>query len=382
MAQLSEIKQLRIWLIVALVVFALLWLLSDVLFPFVAGMTIAYFLDPLVDRLERRRIGRTLSTLIVLVGFLILFAAFLLVLAPMIYNQSVGLIENFPKYLSEINMRLMPRIEALRPMLGISGTVSNEVAEAVREGGNEIFSWLSKAVGSVLTGGIAVVGLFTSLVLTPVVAFYILRDWDTMVDKIDSWLPRQYAGTIRQLAREADESMAGYMRGQALVCLILGSFYGLTLAIVGLEFGLAIGLFAGVISFIPYVGTLVGGVMAIGMALVQFPPDWASVFIVIGIFVFGQAVEGNYLSPKLVGDRVGLHAVWIMFALVAGGALFGFTGVLIAVPVAAIIGVLCRFFMKKYLASRLYDDGHVPPFQVPPVHIEPPTGDPSPTDPA
>lgn len=368
---LSETKQRRIWIGVGVVAILILWLLHDVLFPFVAGMVLAYFLDPLVDRLERRGVGRTLGTTIVLIGFLLLLTAFLLLLAPMIYGQAVGFVENLPKYLSELNMRLMPKIEALRPKLGISGTVGNEVAEAMRDSSGKIFDWLGKAAGSVLVGGLALFDIVATLVLTPVVAFYMLRDWDRMVAKVDSWLPRRYAGTIRQLGSEADKSVAGYLRGQALVCLILGVFYAVSLALVGLQFGLVIGLVAGAITFLPYVGSLVGGVLAIGMALVQFPPDWVSVAIVAGIFVLGQAVEGNYLSPKLVGDRVGLHAVWIIFALMAGGALFGFTGLLLAVPVAAIIGVLTRFFMKQYLASKLYDDGHVPPFQVPPVLIDP-----------
>ncbi len=368
---LTEKKQLRIWIGVGIAAILILWLLHDVLMPFVAGIVLAYFLDPLVDRLERRGIGRTLGTCIVLVGFLLLVVAFLLLLAPMIYEQAVSFASNVPKYLSDLNMRLMPKIEALRPKLGISGTVGNEVAEAVRERSGAIFEWLGKAMGSVLMRGLALFNVVATLVLTPVVAFYVLRDWDRMVAKIDSWLPRRYAGTIRQLGSEADKSVAGYLRGQALVCLILGTFYAATLALVGLQYGLVIGLVAGLITFLPYVGSVVGGILAIGMALVQFPPDWTSVILVAGIFIFGQAVEGNYLSPKLVGDRVGLHPVWIIFALMAGGALFGFTGVLMAVPVAAVIGVLTRFFMKQYLASKLYDDGHVPPFQVPPVLIDP-----------
>ncbi|MGE0154098.1 MAG: AI-2E family transporter [Reyranellaceae bacterium] len=371
METLSQTKQLRAWLIVGAVTVLLLWLLADVLFPFVAGMVLAYFLDPLADRLERRGVGRTWATTIVLVGFMLLGAAFLLLLAPLIYDQAVGFAKNVPKYLSELNMRVMPKIEAMRPQLGISGTVTNEVAEAVREKGAAIFDWIGKAMGSVLAGGVALFDIVATAVLTPVVAFYMLRDWDVMVAKVDSWLPRRYAGTIRQLGSEADHSIAGYLRGQALVCLILGAFYAIALALVGLQFGLVIGIIAGVITFIPYVGSFVGGVLAIGMALAQFPPDWISVALVAGIFVLGQAVEGNYLSPKLVGDRVGLHPVWVIFALMAGGALFGFTGVLLAVPMAAVIGVLCRFFIKQYLASKLYDDGHVPPFQVPPVLIDP-----------
>ena len=371
MQVLTERRQLRIWFIVAVVTAVLLWLLSDVLVPFVAGIVLAYFLDPLADRLERRGVGRTWAATIVLVGALLVLAAFLLLLAPLIYDQAVAFGKNLPRYLSEFNMRLMPKIEGLRSQLGISGTVTNEVAEAVRERGAAIFDWMGKAMGSVLVGGFALFDILATIVLMPVVAFYMLRDWDLMVAKVDSWLPRRFAGTVRHIGAEADHSVAGYLRGQALVCLILGTFYAITLALVGLEFGLVIGIIAGVITFIPYVGSFVGGVLAIGMALAQFPPDWWSVALVAGIFIFGQAVEGNYLAPKLVGDRVGLHPVWVMFALMAGGALFGFTGVLIAVPVAAIIGVLCRFFMKQYLASKLYDDGHVPPFQVPPMLIDP-----------
>jgi predicted PurR-regulated permease PerM len=209
-------------------------------------------------------------------------------------------------------------------------------------------------MGSLVAGGLAIFDIIATLVLTPVVAFYMLRDWDNMVAKVDSWLPRRFAGTIRQLGHDADHSIAGYLRGQALVCMILGAFYAVSLALVGLEFGLVIGIVAGVITFLPYVGSLVGGVLAIGMALAQFPPDWVSVAIVAGIFVFGQAVEGNYLSPKLVGDRVGLHPVWIMFALLAGGSLFGFVGILIAVPTAAVVGVIVRHLIGRYRESAIY----------------------------
>jgi predicted PurR-regulated permease PerM len=367
----SERRQLRAWIIIGAIAIGLLWLLSDVLVPFVAGMALAYFLDPLADRLERRGLSRTWSTIIVLIGFLLLFVAFLMLLAPLIYDQAATFAKNLPRYMSEFNMRIMPKLEALRPQLGITGTISSEVAEAIRERSESLMNWVGAGLTSLLAGGFALFDIIATAVLTPVVAFYMLRDWDRLVAKVDSWLPRRFAGVIRQLGAESDHSIAGYVRGQALVCLILGTFYAVTLALVGLEFGIVIGIVAGVITFIPYVGSFVGGILAIGMALAQFPPDWTSVAIVAVIFVFGQIVEGNYLSPKLVGDRVGLHPVWVIFALMAGGALFGFTGVMLAVPVAAVVGVLCRFFMKQYLSSKLYDDGHVPPFQVPPVLIDP-----------
>ena len=208
--------------------------------------------------------------------------------------------------------------------------------------------------GKLAQGGLAIFNLLALLFLTPVVTFYLLRDWERLVDALDGALPRDHAATIRKLAHESNAAIAGYVRGQALVCITLGTIYAIGLSLVGLQFGLVIGLIAGAISFIPFVGTFVGAVMALGMALVQFPPDWIGVVKVAVVFLIGQMLEGNVLSPKLVGDRVGLHPVWIMFALLAGGALFGFVGVLIAVPVAAVVGVLVRHLIGRYRDSQYY----------------------------
>jgi predicted PurR-regulated permease PerM len=186
------------------------------------------------------------------------------------------------------------------------------------------------------------------------VTFYLLRDWPKVLAAIDSALPLDHADTVRKLARQSNMAVAGYVRGQALVCLCLGTIYGVGLSLVGLQFGFVIGLIAGLISFIPFVGTLVGATMAIGMALAQFPPDWISVAKVAVVFLIGHLLEGNVLSPKLVGDRVGLHPVWIMFALLAGGSLFGFVGVLVAVPIAAVVGVVARHLLERYRASVFY----------------------------
>lgn len=363
--------QIRIWIGVGIVAAFLLWLLRDALMPFVAGMAIAYFLDPLVDRLEARRVNRGIGAALVLVAFLILLLGFLFMLAPMIYQQASGFLERLPHYMAQANERMTPQLEALKNLFGIESDFPQRLAEAARARAGDIAQWLASAVGGVVSGGLAVFDVIATIVLMPVVAFYLLRDWDILIARIDSWLPRRYVGTIRALASDADRTIAGYVRGQALVCISLGLFYAIGLAAVGLEFGLVIGLTAGVISFIPFVGTLVGGILAIGTALAQFPPDWIRVGIVIGIFVVGQALEGNVLSPKLVGDRVGLHPVWIIFALLAGGALFGFTGVLLAVPVAAVIGVMCRHFLKRYLASPFYDAGPAPGASQPPTDDKP-----------
>lgn len=361
----SHGRQLVIWL-GALVVFCLLlfWL-RDALMPFVTGMAIAYLLDPLCDRLERWRLGpvritRAVAALLVLFGFALLFTGFLLLLWPLLAQQAIDFFHRIPTYAETLQQRILPWVQSIRERLGLGG--AEDMNQMVSERGGELLQWLGGALGQLVSGGLAVFNVLALVVLTPVVAFYLLRDWDRMMARLDTWLPRAFAGTIRELAHEADATIAGYVRGQMLVCLSLGAFYAVGLTLVGLDFGLVIGLIGGLISFIPFVGTWVGGVLAIGMAMAQFPPDWISVGIVAGVFVVGQAIEGNVLSPKLVGDRVGLHPVWIMFALVAGGSVFGFTGVLLAVPVAAVLGVLCRFFLRKYLASPLYHGApRVPP---------------------
>jgi predicted PurR-regulated permease PerM len=208
--------------------------------------------------------------------------------------------------------------------------------------------------GSVARGGFVFINLLALMFLTPVVTFYLLRDWEKLMAAIDGALPLDHADSIRELARESNAAIAGYVRGQALVCISLGAIYAIGLTVVGLQFGLIIGVIAGAISFIPFVGTFVGAVLSLGMALAQFPPEWMGVVKVGLVFLFGQTMEGNVLSPKLVGDRVGLHPVWIMFALLAGGSLFGFVGVLLAVPTAAVIGVLVRFLLRRYRQSEIY----------------------------
>ena len=223
--------------------------------------------------------------------------------------------------------------------------------------GEKLVQWLGTLFSGLLGGGLAVVNFISLMVITPVVAFYLRRDWDKMIARIDSWLPRQYAEVIRARASEIDRTLAGFVRGQFSVCLVMGIYYGLALTLVGLDFGLVSGLISGAISFIPYVGALLGFGVSIVVAVIQFWPDMVWIAAVAVVFGIGQFAEGNFISPKLVGDKVGLHPVWLMFALLAFGAVFGFVGVLIAVPVAAVIGVLTRFSIGRYLQSRMYLGG-------------------------
>ena len=347
-------RQLLYWVMALALSVAALVALGAVLLPFVLGMAIAYFLDPVADRLEGWGLGRTLAATAMTVVFLIAVVAFLVLLAPLLQAQLLDLATRIPAYadmvreraesvLALVQARLTPEdLERLRDAAG--GLAGNFVA------------WLGKLLSGIWSGGLALVNLVSLIVITPIVTFYMLRDWDRLVARLDGWLPRGHAATIRTLLGEIDAMLAAFARGQALVCLMLGAFYGIGLSLIGLDFGLVVGLATGLMSFVPFFGMLIGLVVAFGLALAQFDA-WTPIVLVAIVFVVGQVVEGNFVTPKLVGDRVGLHPVWMIFALLAGGAWFGFLGVLLAVPVAATVGVLARFGLGRYLAGPLYGGG-------------------------
>jgi len=221
------------------------------------------------------------------------------------------------------------------------------IGETIQSKGGEL-------VNGVLSSALGLINMLIFLVVVPVVAFYLLLDWDNMTAKIDEMLPRDHLPVVRRLASQVDKTLASFIRGQGTVCLILGTYYAISLMLAGLNFGLVVGFIAGLVSFIPYIGALVGGVLAIGLALFQFWGDWVSIGIIGGIFMVGQFLEGNILTPKLVGNSVGLHPVWLLFALSVFGSLFGFVGMLVAVPVAAMIGVFARYGIEQYKDSLLY----------------------------
>jgi predicted PurR-regulated permease PerM len=354
MTETSAPGRWRFWVAVAAAFLVFVWLLNDILLPFVVGIVVAYFLDPIVMRLQRLGMSRTwATTAVTILAVLIVVGASMAILPPL-FSQLQSLIVNLPDYTVTLAARVMPLIDPLREKLDLPRLSLQELQAEVSQRAGQLLSILGSVAGQVAQRGIALVNLLALLFITPVVTFYLLRDWEKVVDALDGVLPLEHATTIRKLAHQSNEAIAGYVRGQALVCIILGSIYAIGLSVVGLQFGLVIGLIAGAISFIPFVGTFVGAVMALGMALVQFPPDWMGVVKVAAVFLVGQMLEGNVLSPKLVGDRVGLHAVWIMFALLAGGSLFGFVGVLIAVPTAAVIGVVVRHLLGRYRESAFY----------------------------
>ena len=345
-------RQFVFWVAALLALILVLWLLSNILLPFIAGLALAYFLDPVADRLERLGLPRLAATLVILLFSLLVLVVVLILIVPILGDQ----IGKFASELPGLLQALVARFNELAPqwlkdMLAKSGT---DIQGSVTELAGRAAGWIVTLLSSVLSGGMALINLVSLLVVTPIVAFYLLEDWDVMVAKVDSWLPRDHARTVRSLAHDINEALAGFIRGQGTVCLLLGSFYAVGLSLAGLKFGLAIGILAGFLTFIPYAGAIIGGVLAIGVGLVQFWPDVTSILLIVGIFAAGQFIEGNILSPKLVGHRVGLHPVWLMFALFAFGYLFGFVGLLLAVPMAAAAGVLVRFALGQYLRSKLY----------------------------
>jgi predicted PurR-regulated permease PerM len=345
-------RQIIFWIAALGAVIFGLWLLKGILLPFLAGMVLAYFLDPVADALEKLKMPRVIATLLILGVSVLVLVIGLTLLVPMLVDQIGKFAANLPGIISTLAERFNEAApDWLKEILEQSG--SNLPRNASEIAGRAA-GWIATLLSSLLSGGLALVNLLSLLIVTPIVAFYLLVDWDRMVARVDSWLPRPHVETLRSLAREMNVAMAGFIRGQAVVCLMLGLFYAAGLSLAGLNFGLLIGLGAGLLSFIPYVGSLIGFLVSIGVAFVQFWPNWLHVAAVAAIFAAGQFLEGNFLSPKLVGNRVGLHPVWLMFALFAFGYLFGFVGLLLAVPLAAATGVLTRFALKKYLASPIY----------------------------
>lgn len=339
-----------ILLIVAALVGSL-FLLSQVLLPFVAGMIIAYFLDPVADRLEAMGISRTIATLLILLGFFALFGVVIALIFPLLQDQILGFIRQLPGYIEQLTLFLAPYLDSFNEQFGPEQMA--KLKNMAADSSGKVASVMADVLGKVWSGGMALVSLLSLLFVTPVVAFYLLRDWDRIVERVDELLPRQSAPVVREQMSEIDKTLAGFIRGQASVCLALATIYGVGLTLAGLDFGLTIGLIAGLVSFIPYFGTGVGLVASVGMALAQFD-DPMRIGIVVAIFMFGQVLDSLLFQPKWVGDSVNLHPVWVIFALFAGGALFGFTGMLLAIPVAAVVGVLVRYSRKRYMASRVY----------------------------
>nr|WP_294526588.1 AI-2E family transporter [uncultured Rhodopila sp.] len=331
-----------------------LQLFTSVLAPFVAAAVIAYALDPPTTRLCRLGLPRSMAAMLMILGLLLAVLLFALLLYPLVIVQVGLLVNRIPQYAFLLQGWARTVLTHLQDNFG-PDVVNDKLRDVVSGQAGSMLSIILSTVTALFGSGFAIFNVLSLAVVTPVVGFYLLRDWPTVVRMIDSWLPYRYRDVIRAQAREVDRILSAWVRGQAMCCMILALYYAGALTVAGLDLGLIVGLTAGLLSFIPYVGSITGGVTALGLALAQFPL-WRGVMVVGAVLVIGQVLEGYVIYPRFLGDRVELPAVWVIFALFAGGAAFGFLGVMLAVPVAATIGVLCRFWLRRYLNSPLYLD--------------------------
>jgi predicted PurR-regulated permease PerM len=345
-------RQVLFWLSALILLIIAALVLRSVLLPFVAGMVIAYALNPIADRLCAIGLPRILATTFVVMMFIMLLVAAVVFLIPVIVNQVQQFAETLPAEFVRLkaameswaSTRIGHRFPDFRVWL-------DGAAEELSRNWTTVIGFLAQ---SVWARGLALVNFISLLLITPLVVFYLLVDWHTMLHKIDGWLPRDHAPTIRRLAAEINAAVSAFIRGQGLVCLVLGAIYAVGLTWANIPYGLLIGLGAGVLSFVPFVGFALGLITATTVALIQYWPETMPLLKVLGVFAFGQALDSALLSPKLVGSKVGLHPVWLIFALFVFGYLFGFVGVLVAVPLAAAIAVLMRFALEVYLSSSIY----------------------------
>ncbi len=347
-------RQALFWLAAAVGLVLLIALLQDILLPFVAGIVIAYFVTPLADMLQRIGLPRVLAALLIVLGATALIVLLLVFLVPLLVTQTQQLVTALPDYMESLRSmleasareRLGDRFESVKAMI-------DQASTGLSDNWGSVAAWAAESIWS---RGLAIFNFLSLLLITPLVAFYVLVDWHPMLEKIDGWLPRDHANNIRALAKDINNAVSAFIRGQGTVCLVLGTIYAIGLTLIGLKYGLLIGIMTGVMTFVPFVGWALGTLTATSLAVVQFWPELTPVLMVTGVFLLGQALDAGFLSPKIVGSKVGLHPVWLIFALIAFSYLFGFVGVLVAVPVAAAVGVLVRHGLRAYLDSSFYGD--------------------------
>ena len=362
-------RQVLFWAAAVAAILYVVYLLGSTITPFAAGIVLGYLLDPVVLKLQSLGLNRLGASLLILIAFALAVVIILILVAPILSDQFIAFSQRLPDYAVRLQALAVDEGNALIAKyggnwlhaLGFSQPLSraqihSSISDFVAQGAQ----WLLNALKSLVSGGAAVFSFLSLLIITPVVAFYILIDWHRLIAEIDSWLPLDYRDNLRKIAREINHALAGFIRGQSIVCLFLGLWYGIGLTLIGLDFGFLIGVLGGLLSFVPYVGSLTALVLSLGVSLVQGWPNLELFFLSFLVVGVGQFLEGYVLSPKLVGESVGLHPVWIMFALLAFGQLFGFLGLLIAVPTAAVIGVVARHLIALYLKSALYR-GHSEP---------------------
>ncbi|MEY2883736.1 MAG: hypothetical protein RL490_1460 [Pseudomonadota bacterium] len=336
------------WLLLILAFVALFWAARGVIGPFVAGFIVAYLLDPPAQRLERWGWPRWLAAAVVLVVFVAVLAVIVLASAPIIQAEVLQLVTTLPKLIASTE----PMLEKLLRMNAGNKTVDDLIANV----SSQAVGFLTGSLSTILASSLALVNVVSFIVVTPLVAFYLLRDWPGIVAHIDGWWPRAQAPAMRVLLADANAALSGFVRGQSLVCLTLAVFYATGWSLVGLDYAIVLGVLAGVLGFVPFVGVIFAVAMSLLVALGQWGFDGVHIALVAGVFAVGQVLESSVLTPNLIGTRIGLHPVWVLFAVFAGGTVAGLAGVFLAVPVAAVLGVVVRAALAHYRQSRFYGD--------------------------
>ncbi len=336
-----------VFLFATLIVVYILFSISNALTPFIISITIAYLLNPVVDRLSLMKLPRSLSSMVIILLFFVCIFAFIFFITPLLYSQFTHVLKIFPDYLVYIQKNILPKI--------LDNEVdSNSIKSFITEYSSEMLNFTKKFVNNIWSSTIAIINILSLIFITPIITFYILRDWPSIVNSIDRVIPRKHYPAITKQLSKIDCIISAYIRGQTQVCLILSFFYSICLYFTGLQYSLFIGLFTGIFSFIPYVGFAIGFTIGNIISFFQFNSITMKLLILL-IFIAGQILENAFITPKLIGDNVKLHPVWVIFAIFAGGIIFGFIGVLVAVPVAAVVGVLFRFFLEHYFQSNFYE---------------------------
>ena len=345
-------RQIVFWVAALAVTLLFFWYLQDILLPFIAGFVLAYFLDPVADKLERFGLPRLGATAVIIASAVLILVLALVLVVPALGNQAAKLVAEVP----QLSAQLVQLTNDFAPQW-LKDMVTNnggDLQTTLADYGAKVAVWLAGFGATLWSGSKALLNVVSLLLITPVVAFYLLNDWDNLVARVDSWLPRDHQTDVRIIAHDVDTALAGYIRGQGTVCLIMATYYAAGYSLIGLKSGLAIGLMTGLLAFIPFFGAMLGGAAALVVGFLQFWPNEISLLWVVGTLVIGQFIEGNFLSPKLVGQSIGLHPVFMMLALLGFSYVFGILGLILAVPLAATTGVLVRHGLTRYLSSSIY----------------------------
>jgi predicted PurR-regulated permease PerM len=334
------------WLLLIIGFGALFWASRSVIGPFIAGFVIAYLLDPPAQRLERLGLPRWLAAVTVLIVFVTALVGIGFASAPIIQAQVTQLVTTLPKLITS-SLPIAKSLLRDTPLAVNGGDIIANI-------GNRAVGWLSDSFGTIIAGSLAFVNVITFIVVSPIVAFYLLRDWPIILARVESWWPRPQLPVIKDLLMQSDKALSGFVRGQSLVCLILALFYAVGWSVIGLDYAIILGLLAGALGFVPFLGVIFAVLLSLLIALGQWGLDPLQLGLVAGVFMVGQVLESSVLTPNLIGNRIGLHPVWVLFAVFAGGQVAGVAGVFFAVPVGAVLGVIVRAALAHYRASQFY----------------------------